>query len=157
MLGESLGGSVALVAAAERPDVQAVLVDGAFASGALALADACQRWAHLPPAPGARLCRTLGRAVTGHDPGSLDVVVASRALRDRPLYFIHALRDDRLSVAHPRALWAAAGAKDPLWIIPEAGHNEGWVLHRELYETRALAFFDHHLLGTGTGLPGGDL
>jgi pimeloyl-ACP methyl ester carboxylesterase len=157
LLGESLGGSIALVLAAERPDIRAVIADGAFASGERALEDACQRWAHLPPEPGARLCRALGRVVTGHDPGTLDVLVASHALRDRPLYFIHALRDDRLSVFHPRALWSAAGGKDPLWIIPEAGHNEGWVLHKRLYETRARAFFDHHLLGIGAGLPGGEL
>lgn len=157
LLGESLGGSIALVAAAERPDVRAVIVDGAFASGERALEDACQRWARLPPTQGAQLCRAVGRVVTGHDPGTLDVVVASQALRDRPLYFIHALRDDRLSVRHPRALWSAAGGKDPLWIIPEAGHNEGWVLHRTLYEARVRAFFDHHLLGVGAGLPGGEL
>ena len=53
--------------------------------------------------------------------------------------------------------WAAAGGKDPLWIIPEAGHNEGWKLHRALYEARVRAFFDRHLLGRGDGLPAGPL
>jgi hypothetical protein len=157
LLGESLGGAVALVAASERSDVRAVIVDGAFASGSLALEDACQRWAHLPREPGGQMCRMLGRLATGFDPGALDVAGATRALRDRPVFFIHALEDDRLSAAHPRVLWAAAGGKDPLWIIPDAGHNQGWVRHRALYEARVRAFFDHTLLGRGAGLPGGPL
>jgi fermentation-respiration switch protein FrsA (DUF1100 family) len=157
LLGESLGGSIALIAAAERPDVRAVLADCAFATGERALADACERWARLPGEPGARVCRAVGRWVTGFDPGTLDAVAASHALRDRPLYIIHAENDDRLSESHPRALWRAAGAKDPLWIIPEVGHNQGWLRRRALYEARARAFFDRHLLGRGAGLPAGEL
>jgi len=157
MLGESLGGSIALVAAAERPDVRAVIADCAFATGDRALEDACRRWAHLPGRPIARVCRAVGRFMTGYDPGALDAVVASRTLRDRPVFFIHAQQDDRLSGAHPMALWQAAGGKDPLWIIPGIGHNQGWLRHRELYEARARAFFDRHLLGRGAGLPAGEL
>ena len=157
LLGESLGGSIALLAAAERPEVRAVVVDCAFATGGEALEDACERWAHIPRWPSAWLCRVVGRAFTGHDPGGLDAVVAAASLRERPVFFIHSLKDDRLSAFHPHELWRAAGAKDPLWIIPDAGHNQGWARHRELYEARVLAFLDHHLLGKGEGLPAGEL
>jgi dipeptidyl aminopeptidase/acylaminoacyl peptidase len=157
LLGESLGGSVALLLGAESPDVRALVVDGAFANGRQALEDACERWAHLPRWPSAVLLRAMGRALTGHDPGGLDAITAASALRDRPVLFIHSLKDDRLSPAHPRELWRAAGGKDPLWIIADAGHNQGWVIHRHLYEARVLAFLDHHLLGKGAGLPAGAL
>lgn len=157
LFGESLGGSIALCAAAERPQVRAVVADCAFATGAEALEDACERWARLPRWPSAALFRAVGRAFTGHDPGSLDALGAAASLRDRPVLFIHSVEDDRLSLSHPRALWQAAGAKDPLWIIPDAGHNQGWALHRELYETRVGAFLDHHLLGVGAGLTAGEL
>ena len=157
LLGESLGGSIALLAAAERPEIRAVVVDCAFATGGEALEDACTRWAHLPRWPSAWICRAVGRAFTGHDPGALDAVVAAASLRDRPVLFIHSLKDDRLSASHPHELWRAAGGKDPLWIIPDAGHNQGWARHRELYEARVLAFLGHHLLGKGAGLPAGEL
>jgi dienelactone hydrolase len=157
LLGESLGGSIALITAAERPEVGAVLADCAFATGEAALADACERWMRVPGEPGARVCRAVGRFVTGYDPGALDAVAAARTLRDRPVFFIHAEHDDRLSEAHPRALWQAAGGKDPLWIIPEVGHNQGWLRRRAVYEARARAFFDRHLLGRGAGLPAGEL
>lgn len=156
VLGESLGGSVALMLSAESPDVRAVVVDCAFANGGEALADACQRWAHLPR-PSAILVRAIGRAFTGYDPGALDVTTAATGLRDRPVFFIHSLKDNRLSPAHPQELWRAAGGKDPLWIIPDAGHTQGWVMHRRLYETRVRAFLDRQLLGEGPGLPAGAL
>ena len=157
VMGESLGGSIALMLGAESPDVRALVVDCAFANGGQALEDACERWAHLPRWPTAALARAMGRALTGYDPGALDAVAAASALRDRPVLFIHSLKDDRLSPAHPRELWSAAGAKDPLWIIPDAGHTEGWVKHRQLYEARVLAFLGQHLLGQGEGLRAGAL
>jgi dipeptidyl aminopeptidase/acylaminoacyl peptidase len=157
LLGESLGGSVALLLGAESPDVKALVVDCAFANGEQALEDACERWAHLPRWPSAALCRAVGRAFTGYDPGTLDAVAAASALRDRPVLFIQCLKDDRISPEQARELWRAAGGKDPLWTIPDAGHNEGWVIHRHLYEARVLAFLDHHLLRRGPGLSAGSL
>ena len=157
LLGESLGGSVALILAAERAEVAALVVDCAFANGRQALEDACERWAHMPRWPSALCLRAVGRALTGHDPGALDAAAAASALRTRPVFFIHSLKDDRLSPAHPLALWRAAGEKDPLWIISDAGHNQGWVVHRALYEARVLAFFDRSLRGRGAGLPAGAL
>jgi fermentation-respiration switch protein FrsA (DUF1100 family) len=157
LLGESLGGSVALLLGAESPAVKALVIDCAFANGGEALGDACERWAHLPRWPSAALCRAVGRALTGHDPGTLDAVAAASALRDRPVLFIQCLKDDRIGPEQTRELWRSAGGKDPLWTIPDAGHNEGWVVHRRLYEARVLAFLDRHLLRKGPGLAAGSL
>jgi dipeptidyl aminopeptidase/acylaminoacyl peptidase len=155
LLGESLGGSVALLVAAENPEVRAVVVDGAFAHATLALEDSAQRWARLPRRS-ARLARLVGRVVTGRDLGEVDVESAVARLAGRPLFFIHALEDDRLSSANAHRLWRAAGAKDPLWMIPGAGHNEGWRRHPAEYERHILAFFDHHLRGREAVLPTGE-
>jgi alpha-beta hydrolase superfamily lysophospholipase len=133
LLGESLGGSVALLVAAENPAVDAVVVDGAFAHATLALEDSSQRWARLPRRS-AGLARLVGRVVTGRDLGGVDVETAAASLAGRPVFIIHALGDDRLSSANADRLWRAAGAKDPLWIIPDAGHNEGWRRHPVEYE-----------------------
>jgi uncharacterized protein len=156
MLGESLGGSVALLVAARDPGVRAVVADGAFAHATLALEDSSQRWARLPRRA-AHLARAVSRVATGCDPGEMDVEAAAARLADRPLFLIHAMRDDRISTENVHRLWWAAGSKDPLWLIPGAGHNEGWLRHRAEYERHVLAFFERHLLGRGPGLPGGTL
>ena len=155
VMGESLGGSVALLLAACNTEAAAVVVDGGFSNAAKALEDSCERWAGLPGRPTAAFLRWVGRRLTGHDPGSVDVAAAAATLTNRPVMVIHSSEDDRLSTAHATALWHAAGGKDPLWLIHGAGHNEGWRHQGGLYEELVLAFLERPLRGRGPGLPGG--
>lgn len=144
LLGESLGGSVALVLAARRPEVRAVVADCPFASGRRALEDTVEWWTKLPGAPVAAAVAAVARAVTGVDPGALDVVAAADSLGGVPLYLIHAAGDDRMRPGQARAVWRAAGAKDSLWLTP-GGHNEGWQRDPDGYARRVLAFLDRAL------------
>lgn len=155
VLGESLGASVAMMLAAHNPDVSAVVEDCGFATGRLALEETSERWAHLPRWPTAPVLRWLERRVTGFDPYGIDVVSAAHSLTDRPVMFIQGLEDNRFSPVQVHELWQAAGEKDPLWLIPDAGHNAGWIRHRTVYEQRVTAFFDRALLGRGAGVPPG--
>jgi uncharacterized protein len=155
VLGESLGGSVAMMLAARNRDVAAVVEDCGFASGRMALEEASERWAHLPRWPTAPVLRWLEWHATGFDPYAFDVIPAAQTLRHRPVLFIQGLEDNRFSPMQVQELWVAAGSKDPLWLIPDAGHNAGWKCHRALYEQRVMAFFDHALLGRGDGVPAG--
>lgn len=152
VLGESLGGAVALLLAAEAPEIQAVVVDGAFATGRDAIEDSSERWARVPRRPAAALARALGRAATGHDPGALDAVAAAARLTTRPIYFIHGLKDNRVSERQVRRLWKAAGAKDALWVVRDAGHNEPWIRRPEEYRRRVLEFLEAHVAAGETGL-----
>jgi pimeloyl-ACP methyl ester carboxylesterase len=149
LFGESLGGSVALVAASLHPEVRVVCVDAAFATGERALADASWRWAHLPPWPAAPLARLLGKALTGHDPYELDALSAARAIEDRPTFFIASQQDERFHEAQARDLWKAAGSdRDGIWILKgPIGHNESWIKDRAEYEKRVLAFYRKNLHG----------
>ena len=93
VLGESLGASVGLVLAARHPEIAAVVADCPFASGRRAVEDAMERWAHVPRAFATLACWT-GRVATGCDPCALNVVAAAESLRSRPLFLVHAARDD---------------------------------------------------------------
>jgi hypothetical protein len=141
LFGESLGGSVALALAGERPSVEAVVADCPFESGGRALEDACERWAHLPRWPSAPIAAALGAGLTGYDPRSLDVLAAVRSMAGRPFYLIACEHDDRLSTAEARNIWRAAGSRDSLWVLPDCGHNEAWRVHRAEYQRRVLAFY----------------
>jgi fermentation-respiration switch protein FrsA (DUF1100 family) len=146
IFGESLGGSVALVTAAKNPDVLAIVDDCGFASGHEAIEDGFRRVAHLPAWPGTPLLRSTARAVTGVDPGALEVRPAAAALKDRGLLFISCDHDGRISPEQTRALWRAAGERHRLWMVSEAGHNEGWKHNRAAYEDTVTSFFAEHLL-----------
>src|SRR5262249_6911489 len=154
--------------AAENPDVRAVVVDCAFANGQLAVEESCERWARVPEQPtvtfirplgrrAATVLREFGRVMTGYDPWALDPLSAVVQLADRPVFFIHGEVDSRFSPDQARELWRAGAWKDPLWIAPDAGHNECWPRARPLYGARVQAFFARHLLGEGEGLPAGML
>jgi fermentation-respiration switch protein FrsA (DUF1100 family) len=156
LFGESLGASVALKLAAAHTHVGAVVADCPFASAGQALEDSCERLGRIPR-PSAYLLRHIARTVTGIDPGITDTLAAMASLRERPVFFIHSVDDDRIAPDQTLALWRAAGSKDPLWLVPGVGHNEAWVRSREAYERRVRSFFDRHLLGEGIGLPPGAL
>jgi fermentation-respiration switch protein FrsA (DUF1100 family) len=147
VFGESLGGAVALLLAGRDPAVHAAAVDCAFAHSRLAVEDYLVRLMGLPRWPTAPLVRGLGRVWTGCDPCALDIAAAAAALRDRPVLFVQGLTDNRLSDRHVRLLWQAAGGKDPLWLVPDAGHNQSWLRHRQEYERRLVEFFEDALIG----------
>ena len=149
VLGESLGGTVALLTAARCPEVTGVIVDCPFAAGRHAVEDMLGRFLRLPVWPSAPMARTLGRWATGHDVYSIDALAAAAILRERPILFIHSQTDERLSPDQSQWLWEAAGSKDPTWWVPGAGHNEGWERHRVEYERRVLEFLDAVRLQTG--------
>lgn len=151
VLGESLGASVALVLAARHDEITAVVADCPFATARRAVVESFRRRARLP-AVFADLACWGGRMASGCDPCALDIVAAAESLRARPLFFVHAARDDRFSIDQARDLWRAAGAKDELWLL-DVGHNEGWQTHRVEYERRVLAFLQPALAGPAEGRP----
>ncbi len=150
LLGESLGGSVALLVSAERDEVEALVVDAPFADGREAIEG------HLPASlkplasPCATVALSLIQVTTGHD-ARTDCVAAATRLSDRAVFFIAAEKDTRVPAAQTVRLWRAAGAKDSLWVIPGIGHNEGWQRDRAEYEKRVLRFMAQHLRDKRTG------
>ena len=121
-----IGGAV--LAAASAPSVAAVVADcrvrhrAARARGHLRALGASAGAGRAPPSP-----RWSAAACTGRDPGALDAVAAAASLRDRAAA-LHPRRTGRphRGRARPRRCGAPPAAKDALWIIADAGHNEGW-------------------------------
>lgn len=148
LFGESLGGSVALALAAERPDVAAVVADSPFASADAAIADGFRFVMHVPAYPLASIARQMGKLVSGHDPGQLDATEALRALNGRPVLLIQTKREDRFSRAQVERLTTAAGLEADTWTVADSKHNEVWVDHREEYEKRVGRFLAPRLGGS---------
>ena len=146
IFGESLGGSVALVLAAERPDVAAVVVDSPFADGVSAIEDALRYEVRVPGWLAAPIARALARIVPGRGLGVLNAIAAERALGTRPLLLIQSGIEDRFGIAQVRRLEQAADSSATIWRVSDAGHNNAWRVHRAEYERRVRAFFLAHLV-----------
>jgi fermentation-respiration switch protein FrsA (DUF1100 family) len=127
--GQSLGGAVAVVVAAERPEFRAVVVESAF--GRYRGIAACHlrrtmRW----EAPARWLAGSLISG--GHDP--IDVV---GRIAPRPLLVLTAERDAICLPELGRELYEAAGEPREYRLIADAGHLElstvgGTALHQEI-------------------------
>jgi len=112
--GQSLGGAVAVVVAAERPELRAVVAESPFDS-----------YRHIAARHARQLLFSdaLGRAVArltvsaGHDP--IDVV---QKRSPRPLLVIAAERDTICYPELARALYDAAREPKDFWIAPGSEH-----------------------------------
>lgn len=126
VFGHSLGGAVAIAAAAERPAVRAVVAESTFPSY-LAIAKASAPMV-------ARFAPLF--VLAGQDP----VAVLDR-LPPRPLMVIHGDADPIVPVQLGRDLFAQASEPKELWIVPGADHFSAWVKVPVEFEQRVDAFF----------------
>jgi pimeloyl-ACP methyl ester carboxylesterase len=93
LLGESMGGAVALATAAVDERVDGVIVDSTHASFVTVLERRLAVEEGHPPQPGA-LAIALGAWIrTGHDLRSVDPQATVRALGSRPLLIVHGSAD----------------------------------------------------------------
>ncbi len=147
--GFSIGGQVALRAAAEQPTVLAVAVDGpsyATAADAPTDLDFSARVAR-----GVRwLTYGLTEWRTGIPQPEAVIEVIGR-IAPRPVYLIATGPSDGLEALTTTGYYAAADEPKGLWLLPEAWHGAAYRLHREEYRQRLLEFYGAALLGDAPG------
>ena len=144
VLGISMGGAVALTAAADSPEVRAVVADSAFATLRECIA---QRFAplrfpslqlhHLSLRAAERLCHARADDVRPVD--------AARRLRECPVLLIHGTADDIVPYSHALALDAALTGPHELWALEGVGHAMARFRAPGEYIERVATFFARHL------------
>jgi pimeloyl-ACP methyl ester carboxylesterase len=144
ILGHSIGGQVALRAAADLADIEAVVADGP------SLATAADIWAaeHTVTAAFWYVTYSLSDRVLSRyvdEPIPTAVIDIMPRLAGRPLFVI-AAGSDPDEVPRARAYLAAVQSPKTLWVIPEASHGQTWRVRPEEYAQRVIAFFDAALL-----------
>ncbi len=145
VFGQSLGGAVGVVLAAERAEIRGLAIDGAFDDYRGIVA-----W-HIRHNP---LLLVLAWWLPsmlirrGLDP--IDVVAQ---ISPRPLLILQGTAD-RIVPAHmARQLHAAAGEPKELWLIEEADHYQALQERPEEVRPRLLAFFERCLADTRDAVP----
>ncbi len=145
MLGLSLGGVAAILAAAESAEVLAVAAEAPFRSVDSAVSQSFTHFIGLPAFPFAPITVWLAEVRTGLDTGLIDPVGAIPEIAPRPVLIMHGDADETISHDDSRAIFEAAAGPAERWIIPGAGHADGATDAPGEYGERIVAFFEDGL------------
>jgi uncharacterized protein len=142
VLGVSMGAAAAIGAAAEDPDIGALVADCSYAE-IFPLME--RHWTSASGLPNAFLPSTLfaGRFVVGVDLTQARPVDEIGRIT-RPVLVIHGAEDRFTPVEHGRQLAAAAPAAE-YWEVPGAGHAGSYAADPQAYGERVAGFFERSL------------
>jgi len=136
-----MGAAAALLAAAESPDISAVISDSSFDSFMGTLRHHLKLFLHLPGFP---IADEVGywTAWRGHfRPGDFDLVKAVERMGDRPILFVAVAGDRRMPPSVAQTLYAHAQSPlKKIVILPGNRHGEGFNQAREPYEMAVANF-----------------
>lgn len=146
VLGVSMGGATAIIAAADMPEIKAVVSESAFSSVDSAVASSFEHFINLPAFPFAPVTVFIMEQRLGIS--SDDVVPADyvASISPRAVFIIHGQDDVTIVPEDGIALHAEADEpKEPLWLIDGAAHAEGVDVTPDEYARRVLDFLNRHL------------
>lgn len=145
LLGYSMGGAAAILAAGETKAAEAVVADGAFADLTAYLKENLPVWSELPAFPFTPLILSLIPPVTGTDPAEVSPVKAIKKV-SAPVFFIHGKADTATPHKNSEQLYQAApGSEKEIWLVAGAEHVKSYQVQSKEYIKRVTAFFDKHL------------
>ena len=143
--GFSMGGSAAILAAAQTNAFRAVVVDSAFTSLRDQAHDAITGFYRLPSFP------FLPLAIMGYQlyfqtsVDNISPVSVIAKIAPTPVLIIAGEGDALIPADNGRRLFSAAKEPKELWIIPNADHGATMVAAGSAYEERVGEFFDRNL------------
>lgn len=139
VLGFSMGAAAAMLAAARTPDIEALVLDSAFADWEQTLRPQLRSGWHLP-GPLVDYAVLLYGILSGTDPGSVAPARVVGDLARRPMLFISGADDTAVDPADGATMAAAAGPSAAYVLVPGAGHVGAYRADPATYTERARAF-----------------
>jgi fermentation-respiration switch protein FrsA (DUF1100 family) len=144
LFGISMGAATALLAAAETPEVAAVISDSSYLSFKDTTDHHVRIFLRLPAFPLSNETRFLVEWRAGFDGSKLDALDAVRRIGARPAMFIAAAHDKRMPPDIAQKLYeASTGVKRDLLIVDGPGsevHGHAYQADRKLYIARVAEF-----------------
>ncbi len=139
-LGQSMGAVTLIEAAADQPQLAALVLDSPFP----AIAEMLARVVPSPIfRPGLRIFIQLETGLSIED---LRPIAHIPTIQPRPVFFIQGEADSTIPADSAMRLYAAAGEPRALWTEPGVEHVSMFTTYPDEYEQQVVAFFDSHLL-----------
>lgn len=123
LIGHSMGGAIAIRAAALHPEIQRVVVESVYTNFDDNQARLTVSFARLP-AWTAPLIMRWAEWIAGVDSSQLAPLQEVASLAPRPVLFIQGGRDKTVHVSNGTALYKTAVSPKDRLLIPNAGHND---------------------------------
>jgi len=147
VFGLSMGAAAAILAAAARPEIGAVVADSSYAR----LDHAVRHiygglWGAAAPLFYAPTC-WLGEHLMGTALRDVSPLGAIGQIQPRPLLLIHGAQDRLIDPSDAQALLRRAGDPKDLWLVEGADHAEARPTAAGEYDARVAGFFRQHLGG----------
>jgi pimeloyl-ACP methyl ester carboxylesterase len=137
MFGISMGATAALLAAAETPEVSAIVADSSFLTFKDTVNHHVNMFLHLPSFPFGNELRFFIGQRGGFDSSQLDALAAVKRIGDRPILFIAAAHDRRMPPEIAEQLHEASTSnKSDLMIVDGPGsdvHAHGYQANPKIY------------------------
>jgi pimeloyl-ACP methyl ester carboxylesterase len=146
--GVSIGGSIAILAAARDPRVTAVVAESAFTSLEEMIVDDFHRYTKLPLFPVGDAGIWLMQRALGGSVAAVDPLRAMHALAGRPVLLIGDSEDAVSPPDSAARLYAAADDPKELWLIQGTEHANGFLVFPHAYQRHVLGFYHQYLDGT---------
>jgi uncharacterized protein len=141
LIGYSMGGAVAVMAAARDDRVGAVVADSSFASERKMVRSLLRKQV----GPLCRPIAALSEYLLPYDPGEVEPLGEAAWIAPRATLLIHGLLDTTCDPRDSVRLYEAAGDHKELWLLKGAGHCDAYFADREAYCERVDSFFKEHL------------
>ena len=152
VLGNSMGGAIAIRGGAVLPQLKAVVSDSPFPSLQDGIEVGVRRRGPLGVWPLRPLALYLGAKTIGIDPELVRPIDDIDAISPRPVLIMHGGRDALVPDDTGERLYAAADEPKFLWLAPDAEHVQLSTRYPAEYEARVIRFFDDALkAGTTRG------
>ncbi|HJZ68354.1 MAG TPA: alpha/beta hydrolase, partial [Blastocatellia bacterium] len=149
LFGISMGATAALLAAAETPEVAAVISDSSFLTFKDTVDHHINVFLRLPSFPFSNELRFFIERRTGFDGSQLDALDAVRRIGDRPIMFIAAAHDRRMPPDIAERLYQACSSPmRDLVVIEGPGdnvHGHAYQANPKLYIDKVSAFLQSAL------------
>ena len=139
--GHSMGAAVALVGAAEMPELEGVIAENPFSDIRRTIRRFAWLFYHIPYFPFIPLAIMLASLQMRVRLGHFSPEKSIGKIAPRPVLLLHGELDRRMPKSELRRLWDAAREPKELWTIPMAGHGDAWLVVKDEYERRMVHFF----------------